>query len=200
MPPPEVIPRGGCPRAGEAVERQRTHPGVVLVQLGEIALVPVARHTAGKAPPLGQQLDLTGGDLVRRPQRLLARVRTPVEGFDAGEHRSTEILVAPSHPVVRAVSRVLTRERRDDARVVRVVAAPQDLRVFRVFPCDRKEPPDGALRTVYLDRFAVAERRQDATGGDNARNAVLACHDGGMTERTADLGHHRGGHGEEGRP
>ena len=138
MPPPEVVPRGCCVHAVHRVESQRAHPHVVLVQLGQIALVPIAPRTAGETPALRQRKRLMRCHLVRGSQRSATRVVPAVEALQAHEERRPQLLVAASHPVVRTVPRVFDGERRNDLRDVRVVAAPEDLRVLGVLPVDGK--------------------------------------------------------------
>src|SRR5882762_4337405 len=120
MPPPEVVPCGCRFVAGEAVERQPAHPCVVLVQLRQIALVPIAPHAAREAPAPRQRGLLMRRDLVGGPYRLAPRIVAAVEALQAHEYGRPQLFVAASHPVIRAVPGVLDREWGDDVRGMRV--------------------------------------------------------------------------------
>ena len=85
-------------------------------------------------------------------------------------------------------------------RVVRIIAAPEKLRVLGIVPGDRKEPAHRPRGPVDFKGFAVGERGEHAAGCHDARDTEFACNDGRVTERPAYFGHDRGGHGVQGRP
>ena len=172
----------------------------MLVQLRQVTLVPIAPKTPGERAALRERDSLVRRHFIGRPKRLRRGVRPPVEGLQARQHGRPQFLVATPHAVVRAVSGVLRRERSDDVRVVRVIAAPEKHRVFRIVPGDRKEPAHRPRRGIDLKWLAVGERRERAADRHDARNTEFACHDGRMTERPAYLSDDRGGHGVQGRP
>ena len=149
MPAPEVVPRSRGLVARAPLRSERAHPLVQRIELRQIALVPVLADVAREPPPPSEGLALVSLHLLGRPQRLAAIEHPSVEGLETHEYGRTERLVALAYAVPGTLPRVLDRERCPYSGVMRVVAAPGQLRVLGIGPFD------GELVRERRDRSAL---------------------------------------------